>query len=295
MGRGSYKASDWAKLRSSRGITSTSNASSIFTSKKAKDAYLPKFIDVRESRDSEDSPNSTPIILGFDVTGSMGYLAEEIAKNALNETITNIYAKNPVTNPHVMCAAFVEPEDRDGLQVTQFEADIRVVEQLLDLRVGFGGNWFSYDSLLWYFAAKHTAIDSYEKRGKKGILIGIGDEIADYEYGHRITKNDIKTMFRDDVDHDITLEEAYKMVAEKYEIIHIITGANQQNAWRTWTELPYMKGRVAILDPEDINCLSEVITSILQLINKGNREDIIKQWDEKDRAIVRKAIKEIQF
>ncbi len=295
MGRGSYKASDWAKLRSSRGITNTSNASSIFTSKKAKDAYLPKFIDVRESRDSEDSPNSTPIILGFDVTGSMGYLAEEIAKNALNETITNIYAKNPVTNPHVMCAAFVEPEDRDGLQVTQFEADIRVVEQLLDLRVGFGGNWFSYDSLLWYFAAKHTAIDSYEKRGKKGILIGIGDEIADYEYGHRITKNDIKTMFRDDVDHDITLEEAYKMVAEKYEIIHIITGANQQNAWRTWTELPYMKGRVAILDPEDINCLSEVITSILQLINKGNREDIIKQWDEKDRAIVRKAIKEIQF
>lgn len=295
MGRGSYKASDWAKLRSSRGITSTSNASSIFTSTKAKDAYLPKFIDVRESRDSEDSPNSTPIILGFDVTGSMGYLAEEIAKNALNETITNIYAKNPVTNPHVMCAAFVEPEDRDGLQVTQFEADIRVVEQLLDLRVGFGGNWFSYDSLLWYFAAKHTAIDSYEKRGKKGILIGIGDEIADYENRHRITKDDIKTMFRDDVDHDITLEEAYKMAAEKYEIIHIITGANQQNAWRTWTELPYMKGRVAILDPEDINCLSEVITSILQLINKGNREDIIKQWDEKDRAIVRKAIKEIQF
>lgn len=295
MGRGSYKASDWAKLRSSRGITSTSNASAIFTSKKAKDAYLPKFIDVRESRDSEDSPNSTPIILGFDVTGSMGYLAEEIAKNALNETITNIYAKNPVTNPHVMCAAFVEPVDRDGLQVTQFEADIRVVEQLLDLRVGFGGNWFSYDSLLWYFAAKHTAIDSYEKRGKKGILIGIGDEIADYEYRHRITKDDIKTMFRDDVDHDITLEEAYKMAAEKYEIIHIITGANQQNAWRTWTELPYMKGRVAILDPEDINCLSEVITSILQLINKGNREDIIKQWDEKDRAIVRKAIKEIQF
>ena len=191
MGRGSYKASDWAKLRSSRGITSTSNASAIFTSKKAKDAYLPKFIDVRESRDSEDSPNSTPIILGFDVTGSMGYLAEEIAKNALNETITNIYAKNPVTNPHVMCAAFVEPVDRDGLQVTQFEADIRVVEQLLDLRVGFGGNWYSYDSLLWYFAAKHTSIDSFEKRGKKGILIGIGDEIADNDGRHVLSKKEI--------------------------------------------------------------------------------------------------------
>ena len=148
MGRGSYRASDWTKLKQSRGITSSSSASTIFQVSKAKEQYLPKFINVRESRDSEDSPNSTPIILGFDVTGSMGYLAEEIAKNALNETVTQIYAKNPVTNPHIMCAAFVEAEDPDGLQVTQFEADIRVVEQLLDLRVGFGGNWYSYDSLL---------------------------------------------------------------------------------------------------------------------------------------------------
>lgn len=194
-----------------------------------------------------------------------------------------------------MCAAFVEAEDRDGLQVTQFEADIRVVEQLLDLRVGFGGNWFSYDSLLWYFAARHTAIDSYEKRGKKGILIGIGDEIADYQNKHIITRDEIKTMFKDDVDKDITLKEAYEMAAEKYEIIHIITGANNQNAWESWTALPYMKGRVAMIDPKNINCLSEVITSILQLINKGNREDIINQWEPKDKAIVRKAIKDIQF
>ena len=37
-------------------------------------------------------------------------------------------------------------------------------------RVYFDGDngRVSYDSLLWYFAAKHTAIDSYEKRGKKG-------------------------------------------------------------------------------------------------------------------------------
>ena len=295
MGRGSYRASDWTKLKQSRGITNSSSANTIFTTTKAKEQYLPKFINMRESRDSEDSPNSTPVILGFDVTGSMGYLAEEIAKNALNETVTQIYAKNPVTNPHIMCAAFVEAEDPDGLQVTQFEADIRVVEQLLDLRVGFGGNWYSYDSLLWYFAAKHTSIDSFEKRGKKGILIGIGDEIADNQDRHILSKKEIEDMFGDKVDKDITLAQAYAMASEKYEIIHIITGENQENAWKSWTELPYMKGRVAILDPKDINCLSEVITSILQLINKSNRDDISNQWDAKDRAVVKKAIREIEF
>lgn len=102
MGRGSYQASDWAKLRASRGITSTSSASSIFTSTKAKDAYLPKFIDVRESRDSEDSPNSTPIILGFDVTGSMGYLAEEIAKNALTKQL-RIYMPRTLLPIRISC------------------------------------------------------------------------------------------------------------------------------------------------------------------------------------------------
>ena len=295
MGRGSYRASDWTKLKQSRGITNSSSASTIFTTAKAKEQYLPKFINVRESRDSEDSPNSTPIILGFDVTGSMGYLAEEIAKNALNETVTQIYAKNPVTNPHIMCAAFVEAEDPDGLQVTQFEADIRVVEQLLDLRVGFGGNWYSYDSLLWYFAAKHTSIDSFEKRGKKGILIGIGDEIADNQGRHILSKKEIEDMFGDKADKDITLAEAYAMASEKYEIIHIITGNNQENAWKSWTSLPFMKGRVAMLNPSDIGCLSEVITSILQLINKGNRNDILSQWPDKIRPVVGAAIKEIRF
>ena len=81
MGHGSYKATDWAKLKQSRGITGSSNVQQLFRGNTIKDKYNPKFIEMRESRDSEDSPLSTPIIIGFDVTGSMGYLAEEIAKH----------------------------------------------------------------------------------------------------------------------------------------------------------------------------------------------------------------------
>ena len=223
MGRGSYKASDWAKLKDSRKISTSSNVEQIFSGNTVQDKYNPKFINMRESCDSEDSPLSTPIIIGFDVTGSMGYLAAEIAKNSLNKTITQLYEKQPVTNPHVMCAAVTEPIADDGLQVTQFEADIRVIEQLLDLKVGFGGNWYSYDSLVWYFAAKHTSIDSFNKRNKKGFLFFIGDEICGETKGETLKATEIKNVFND-VSEDLPLRKVLEMAQEKYEVFHIVTG-----------------------------------------------------------------------
>ena len=75
MGRGFYSSSDWNKLRNSRGMNNARSVEQIFTSKQVDPKYDPKNINMRESRDSEDSPESTPIIIAFDDTGSMGYLA----------------------------------------------------------------------------------------------------------------------------------------------------------------------------------------------------------------------------
>ena len=148
MGRGSYSAADWNRLKNSKGISASSTADDIFSGNSVNEKYLPQFINVRESRDSEDSPESTPIIIGFDSTGSMGYLAAEIAKNSLNRTATMILEKRPVTDPHIMCAAFTQPSSSTmypAMQVTQFEADIRVVEQLLEFKLS-GGNPYSYET-----------------------------------------------------------------------------------------------------------------------------------------------------
>lgn len=295
MGYGSYKASDWAKLKNSRGINNSSSASDIFA-KELKDVYNPRFIDVRESRDSDDSPESTPIILGFDVTGSMGYLAEEIAKNSLNRTITEIYDKQPVTNPHVMCAAFTEWVPQGGLQVTQFEADIRVVEQLLDLKVRFGGNTYSYDDLVWYFAARHTEIDCYNKRGKKGFIFCIGDEICGYLNDDRMTHKQINSVFGDDVDKpSLNPLDVYDEASKKYEIFHIITdqGYNAERAYTSWRAM--IEGRIAVIKAENIDLLSEVITSIMQLVQGKDRDSILSQWDDKVRPVVAEAIKTIKF
>lgn len=285
MGHGSYKASDWAKLKDSRGIKATSDASNIFTTSTFKDKYNPLFIDNRESCDSEDSPESTPVILAFDVTGSMGYLAAEIAKNSLNKTVLEIYDKKPVTNPHVMCGAFTSPGMKAPLQVTQFEADIRIVEQLLDLWVGFGGNKYSYDSLVWYFAAKHTKVDSYEKRGKKGFIFCIGDEIC----GGDLSCSEIRSVFGDEIfGSAYSLPQLLAMASKKYEVFHITTGNRCESSNKTWEQ--FMPGRVAPLKSEGISYLSEVIISIMQMTNGMDKNEILEQWDGEAKVYVENAL-----
>ena len=128
MGHGSYTSSDWAKLQSSRNIKADSKVSDLYQSRGMKAIYDPSRIKVRESRDSKDNPLSTAIIVGLDVTGSMGYLSEEIAKNSLNKTMLEIYDKQPVTNPHIMFQAIGDSKsDRAPLQATQCGQNRRLV------------------------------------------------------------------------------------------------------------------------------------------------------------------------
>ena len=113
MGRGSYTAADWNKLKNSRNIASAKNEKEIFKSKKCDQRFDPKYIQKREARDSEDHPESLPIIIGLDVTASMGYLAEKVAKEALNETMMKLYSIGAVKDPALMFAAYGDIDDAD--------------------------------------------------------------------------------------------------------------------------------------------------------------------------------------
>ena len=294
MGYGSYTAQDWAKLKASRGLSSSSSANQTFTRSAYSEKLDSRFISTRESFDSSDSPNSTPIIIGFDVTGSMGYLANEIATNSLNETIMQILAKKPVSDPHLMCAAFTDPTE--PLQATQFEADIRVVEQLLDFKLG-GGNAYAYDTLLWYFAAKHTKTDSFEKRGKKGILIGIGDEICGVPK-HYLSAINIKNIFGDNISHDLSFHDLLSMAQEKYEVVHIVVGqkfrfdpSNSYASYDGWAEA--LPGRVAGLEEHNIKYLSDLITAILQLLSGVSKDEILAGLPFGKRGIIKKAMEDM--
>ena len=102
MGYGSYSASDWKKLKESRQLNKGQRVEEVFKKSECDQKYNPRYIGTRECFDSEDHPNTTPIVVGLDVTGSMGYLAVEVATGALNELITKLYSTGAVEDPALM-------------------------------------------------------------------------------------------------------------------------------------------------------------------------------------------------
>lgn len=284
MGSGSYTSADWAKLKKSGRIADSASASQIFTSRDMPKKFNPRYINKRESRDNDEHPNSTPVIIGLDVTGSMGYLAEEIAKNSLNETMLKIYSTKPIEDPQLMFAAIGDVNDRAPLQVTQFESDIRIAEQLLELWLeGCGGDGPEDYPLLWYFAARHTSTDCYEKRGKKGFLFTIGD--ADSHSS--IQRKDLMDIFDDTKDVDLfSTVQLAKEASEKYELFHIHLNDNNEIPEQLNQAIP---GRILVLPKDCVNNIPELIITALLIAGGMDREEAFRQLPEMIQPTIRNA------
>jgi hypothetical protein len=294
MGYGSWKSDAWDSYKTSRGYTASSTVHDMYKATTVKKEFEPVGITYRESCDSTEHPNSTPIILALDVTGSMGSVLETISKK-LNTLLTEIYDRKPVEDPQVMLMAFGDTTcDRHPLQVTQFESDIRIAEQLNDLYFerGGGGNDGESYILPWYFASRHTKIDSYEKHNKKGILFTMGDE----PFLKKISKEDIKKFVGDDIQADLTAEQLLTEVTRQYEVYHLMIKegsgmryGNSSDVIRRWTDL---LGQRAI-EVEDCTKIPEIIVSILEVMSGKDADDIVKSWDGSTGIVVRKAIENL--
>ena len=270
MGRGSYTARDWERLKTSKSITSDARADNLFTNKKMLDKFNPKFIGMREARDNDEHPNSTPIAIGVDVTGSMGYLSEEIVKNSLNELMKKLYASNVIPDPQLMFAAIGDVDDNAPLQVTQFESDIRIAEQLLELWLeGKGGDIPEDYSLFWYFLAHHTDTDSMKKRGKKGFAFTIGDASNHDD----LKASDIKKIFGDDVQCDMTAEQVADETLNTYELFHINIASHNKRT--------VINGRTINIAKTDVSLLPELIISVICKVKGLKRSDILGDLDLK--------------
>src|SRR5262249_26010298 len=127
---------------------------------------------------SDEHPRSTPIAVLFDVTGSMGGVPRELVRK-LPELYGLLLRKGYVEHPQVMFGAIGDATtDRVPLQFGQFESDNRADGDLLKMVLEGGGGGQTTESyeLAAYFMARHTAIDSWERRGRKGYVFFIGDE-----------------------------------------------------------------------------------------------------------------------
>ena len=283
MGGGSYSANDWSKLRTSRAITRDSNERELFKARGCNDKFNPKFIKMRESRDNDEHPNSTPIAIGLDVTGSMGYLPAEIIKNGLNELMKKLYASQVISDPQLMFAACGDYLDDAPLQVTQFESDIRIAEQLLELWLEGGGcgNGGEDYQLFWYFLGTHTDTDSMRKRNHKGYAFTIGDEPV-----HKVIERDtFKKVFNEDQGTMQTVE-AQRLCEEKYNLFHIMIGYRES----------VIPNRTICISADEVCYIPEIIITVICKIEGKNPDDILGELDPRVKTIIENRINDgVQF
>ena len=187
---------------------------------KAHPTLDPLGVRVRESRDSLDHPESLAIAVHFDVTGSMSTLPT-IFQKKLGELNGLLQRKGYVEHPQIMFGAIGDAyTDQVPLQVGQFESDNRMDEDLgkIFLEANGGGQKKESYDLALYFMARHTEIDCWEKRGQKGYLFIVGDELA-YP---KVIRSQVRKVIGDILREDISLEKIVEEVKSRYELFFVI-------------------------------------------------------------------------
>ncbi|MBA9006771.1 hypothetical protein [Thermomonospora cellulosilytica] len=180
----------------------------------------PKGVTFRESRDSDEHPESLAVAVLFDVTGSMGRVPR-ILQTKLPDLLGLLLRKGYVEHPQIMFGAVGDATcDRAPLQVGQFESDNRMDDDLgrILLEGGGGGQMMESYELAMYFMARHTSIDCFEKRGRRGYLFMIGDELAYPKVDRRL----VAEVIGDDLAEDVRTEDVVAELRRMYEVYFII-------------------------------------------------------------------------
>lgn len=280
MGSGTWSSSTFKDYATSKGYSVTT--SGVITSNiGVQDAFkqrhlaseLNPFNVVRECRDTEEHPNTVPVILALDVTGSMGRASVEVAKR-LNTIMTELFDK--VKDVEFMIMGIGDlAYDGAPVQASQFESDIRIAEQLdkIYFEGGGGGNAYESYTAAWYFGLYQTDLDCW-KRGKKGIIITLGDEplnpyLPIHDLNNSVGKNGQEV-------GDVETKSLYEKVKEKYNIYHIAVddretcykryGYDINQSWGKYLDSNHL--RVATLDS-----LANEIVNIVMNDVESNSED----------------------
>lgn len=260
MGGGSFDANTYAAAstyRSAHRIDdfqySTTTRSLSQDKWKAAPELDPKGV-TRESRDSDEHPNSTPIIILFDVTGSMGGVPR-VMQTKLPALYGLLLRKGYTTDPQILFGAIGDSEtDRVPLQVGQFESDNRGDDQLrqIFLEGNGGGDACEGYEIGAFFAARNVVTDAWEKRGKKGYLFIIGDE----KNKRDVAPHRVKKILDTDISEPISLTEMYREVQERWETFFILP--NQTSYYHSDTHRAHWRDllgeRLILLDDPEAVC-----------------------------------------
>ena len=283
MGYSSY-SSTARNIRSEAFAYDTAPINTIFTQQREQKAHkdmLPKNVEFREARDSAEHPNTVPIQLYLDVTGSMGSIPHSLIKDGLPKLISNLIQRG-VPDVALMFGAIGDHEcDNYPLQISQFESGDAELDMWLTrtyLEGRGGGNYGESYALAWYFAGYHTRTDAFDKRNKKGFVFTIGDEpyLQDYPISA------IKDIMGDScaVQDTMSAAELYAAACEKNHVFHInLKHGYSRKADDSWKQLM----GDSLIEITDYNTLPQVIAdTVLQNTDESETVDVVVETKEEE-------------
>lgn len=285
MGGGAWKQDDFITYScGTRGISASSidmstgsytvrSHQDIFKARTINEALNPYKV-TRECCDSAEHPHTIPVILGLDDTGSMGPGAKEVA-TMFNKIMTDLYGKVKDVEFMIMGIGDFAYDDAP-LQVSQFESDIRIVEQMdkIWFEEGGGGNSYESYTAAWYFGARHCKLDCW-KRGRKGIIITSGDE----NLNPYLPYKELARVTGDTLQGDVETKDLYKEASEKFDIYHIYVDHHgyQYADMNTWTNVLPGQNVMSCKIEEIPHAISAIVTSAVT-----KAESFVEQPDKEE-------------
>ena len=277
MGSGTWSSSTFKDYATAKGY-STSTSGVITSNIGVQDAFkqrhlaseLNPFNVVRECRDTEEHPNTVPVILALDVTGSMGRASVEVAKR-LNTIMTELFDK--VKDVEFMIMGIGDlAYDGAPVQASQFESDIRIAEQLdkIYFEGGGGGNAYESYTAAWYFGLYQTDLDCW-KRGKKGIIITLGDEPLNPYLPIHDLNNSVGKIGQEI--GDVETKSLYEKATEKYNIYHIAVEDRETCYTRYKNAIEQSWGKYLDNNHLRVATLDSLANEIVNIVVEENNND----------------------
>ncbi|NRB51318.1 MAG: hypothetical protein HRU41_26845 [Saprospiraceae bacterium] len=289
MGYTNWSRSAYANLKADYSKKSTNAIFKSNTTRRVADDMNPYGLTFRESRDSTAHPNSLAIGVFLDVTGSMRNIPEHLIRHKLGSLMDTLL-DHGVEYPQVLFAAIGDHiSDRAPLQVGQFESGTDELNHCLSsiyLEGGGGGQTMESYLLAWLVAGRHTSIDCFEKRNKKGFLFTMGDEMSWDE----VDADRLKGIMGYTEASDISAKDVLAQAQRMYHIFHIhVNEASYRDDPRIigyWRDL--LGENLLILD--DQNAIAELIASTIAVIHGVKLDKVAASFDSGTAKAVRKAL-----
>lgn len=216
----------------------------------------------RESRDSDEHPESTPIVIGFDETGSMGS-NPAILQKSLKGLFGMLVRRDVVSDPQIAIGAYGDTEcDRVPVQLSQFESDNRIDDNLDNVFIEGcgGGNGGEMSTALAWFVAHHVVTDAWEKRGKRGYLFLIGDERA-----LPVSRAESSIYLGEAEAREITPEQAFAAASERWGTYFLLVDTTSARYQHSQSQYEELLGADHVIRLETTESAPAVIASVIGL------------------------------